>query len=291
MGCEKKRKQATPGSHPPGQPDPALYQQQESMMFRLPQELRLKIYAPLFSSKRLQWSTLAFVRTCRQIRDEISNSWIGQIHLTFKTPQAMLDVLTELPVSTLSKIKHAQVTAKPLLTEPLPGRETICSLLVQGTNNLLMFVNYLTLDELISKSCGWKELYWQCLAKPSVTIYRSTLCDVPGVVLDHDACVVLERDMPSDWIDELPLGTEEEKSLAKEGERGKEMMVVAKRGFGVDYEEKEGSLLLENDIRRDAPGMAWQEIQCINMQAEFPPQWLHVFAVQMGIRTGRLMQM
>lgn len=162
-------------------------------MFRLPQELRLKIYAHLFSSKRLQWSvkrteqatrpksrplqTLAFVRTCRRIRDEIGDSWIGQIHLTFKTPQAMLDVLTELPVSTLSKIKHVQATAKLLLTEPLPGRETICSYLlgamfkllpglrldtltVQGTNNLLMFVNYLTLDELISKSGGWKELYY-----------------------------------------------------------------------------------------------------------------------------------
>ncbi|KAJ4188822.1 hypothetical protein FALCPG4_008497 [Fusarium falciforme] len=106
--------------------------------------------------------------------------------------------------------------------------------------------------------------------KPSVTIYRSTLCDVPGSVLDHNTRVMFEQDMPDDWIDGLPPGTEEDEALTKEGERGKEMMVVFKRGFGVDYEEKEGSPLLENDIRRNAPGMTWQEIHRIDLDSEFP---------------------
>ncbi|WAO92255.1 Hypothetical protein NCS54_00975700 [Fusarium falciforme] len=106
--------------------------------------------------------------------------------------------------------------------------------------------------------------------KPSVTIYRSTLCDVPGSVLDHNTRVMFEQDMPDDWIDGLPPGTEEDEALTKEGERGKETMVVFKRGFGVDYEEKEGSPLLENDIRRNAPGMTWQEIHRIDLDSEFP---------------------
>ncbi|KAL2679301.1 hypothetical protein Neosp_010073 [[Neocosmospora] mangrovei] len=60
----------------------------------------------------------------------------------------------------------------------------------------------------------------------------------------------------------------------KDQEHGEEMMVVVKRGFGVDYEEKEGSPLLEDDIRRDAPGMTWKEIQCIDMEApEFLSKW------------------
>ncbi|KAI8664574.1 hypothetical protein NCS55_00966800 [Fusarium keratoplasticum] len=106
--------------------------------------------------------------------------------------------------------------------------------------------------------------------KPSVKIYRSTLCDVPGSVLDPNTRVVFEQDMPGDCIDGLPPGTEEDEALTKEGERGKEMMVVFKRGFGVDYEEKEGSPLLKNDIRRNAPGMTWEEIRRINMEAGFP---------------------
>ncbi|KAK7398439.1 hypothetical protein QQX98_012190 [Neonectria punicea] len=185
MESEKERQRATPEPRPPSQLDPALYQQKESMLFRLlPQEFHLKIYAHLFSSKRLQWGarkgkeatcprtrprqTLALVRTCRRVRDEIGDTWIGQIHLTFKTPEALLD------------------------------------------------------------------------------------------------------DIPGDWIDGLPLGTEEDETLTKEGERGKEMMVVFKRGFGVDYEEKEGSPFLKRDIRRNAPGMTWQEIRRINLEGEFP---------------------
>ncbi|EEU38720.1 uncharacterized protein NECHADRAFT_83142 [Fusarium vanettenii 77-13-4] len=356
MECDNKRKQAASGSHPPDQPDPALYYQQESIMFRLPQELRLEIYSHLFSSTSLQWTvrkteqasgpkstplqTLALVRACRRIRDEISDSWISQIHLTFKTPEAMLDVLTELPVSTLSKIRHVQVTAKPVLTESPPRRDIFCSyflgsmfkllpglrldtLTVHGTNTVLMCINYLILNHLISGSCGWKELYyitresamigstiegimnrpqpenWQRImnerdgdeTKPTVIIYRPNQCVVSSVILDHDACAVWERDMPSNWLDELPVDTEEEKTLFKDEERGEEMMVVVKRGFSVDYEETEGSPLLEDDIRRDGPGMTWKEIQGIDMEApEFLVRWLLVFAVQMGLRTRRLMR-
>lgn len=37
-------------------------------------------------------------------------------------------------------------------------------------------------------------------------------------------------------------------------------MVLVKRGFGVDYEEKKNSPFLESDIRRDMPGKSWKEI-------------------------------
>lgn len=304
------------------------------MLLRLPQELRLKIYTHFFSSKRLQWDvswgnkapyprtrprqTLALVRACRRVRDEIGDSWIGQIHLTFKTPEAMLDVLTALPVATLSKLRHVRVIAKKFRTVPLPGGAglgfyhvdsmfkllpglRLDTLTVQNTTTKSTHASYENLDKYISKSCGWKELYfismdsailgfpiinvirhpqpahWQRAmeardgveTKPSVTIYRSTLCDVPGSVLDPDTRVLFEQDLPDDWIDGLPPGTSGDEALTKEGECGKEMMVVFKRGVDVDYEEKEGSPLLKNDIRRNAPGMTWQEIRRVNMEAGY----------------------
>ncbi|KAI8665652.1 hypothetical protein NCS56_01001800 [Fusarium sp. Ph1] len=336
MESEKERQRATTESRPPRQPDPAFYEQKDSMLLRLlPQELRLKIYAHLFSSKRLQWGvrkgnkalyprttprqTLALVRTCRRVRDEIGDSWVGQIHFTFKTPEALLNVLTALPVATLSKLRHVRVTTENLMTEPLPGGAGVGfyyldgmfkllpglrldTLTVQDTAAMFMQASYAILDEYISKSCGWKELYyiscesrllgfpimkvirhpqpahWQRAmdardgfeTKLSVTIYRSTLCDVPGSVLDPNTRVVFEQDMSGDWIDGLPPGTEEDEALTKEGESGKEMMVAFKRGFGVDYEEKEGSPFVERDIRRNAPGLTWQEIRRINMEAGLP---------------------
>ncbi|RSL41951.1 hypothetical protein CEP54_015657 [Fusarium duplospermum] len=323
MESDKKIKRATPESHPSSQLDPALYQQKQSMLFRLPQELRLKIYEHLFSSKRLQWhfrktshpmrpestprQTLALVRTCHRVKDEIGDSWVGQIHLTFRTPEIMLDVLTELPVSTLSKIRHVRVTAEPVLTQPPPVRPQtrfyfisallkllpglrLDTLTIQGTSPILTFWGSKILDELISRSCGWKELYyitrevtllgfrhrpvrdhpqpenWQRImddrdgteTKPSITIYRST-----HPIMDDNTSLAFERDMPDDWTAGVTLGTNLNENLFKTIGDRRGIMVVVKGGLGVDYEEKEGSPLLEKDIRSDAPGMTWQEIQYV----------------------------
>ena len=55
----------------------------------------------------------------------------------------------------------------------------------------------------------------------------------------------------------------EDAGLMADGERDKEIMLIAKRGIGVDYEEKKGSPLLKNDIRREMPGKTWKEIRSV----------------------------
>lgn len=220
----------------------------------------------------------------------------------------MLDILMELPVSTISKIRHIRVTAEPVLTMIAPaGRRTeyyfmsallkllpglrLDTLTVYGTGFLLAFEGSRILDELISRSCGWKELYyitreetllgpggppvrsppqpeqWQRImndrdgteTNPSVTIHRST-CPI----MHNNTTMISRRDMPGDWIDGITLNINQHENLNQKIADRRGIMVVVKRGLGVDYEEKEGSPLLEKDIRRDAPGMTWQEIQYIH---------------------------
>jgi hypothetical protein len=46
------------------------------------------------------------------------------------------------------------------------------------------------------------------------------------------------------------------------GERETEVLVVVRRGRGVDYVEKEGSpYLVDGDIRTDMPGKTWKDIK------------------------------
>ncbi|KKP03787.1 hypothetical protein THAR02_04117 [Trichoderma harzianum] len=53
------------------------------------------------------------------------------------------------------------------------------------------------------------------------------------------------------------------------GEIGKEMLVVVKRGRGVDYEEKEGSPYIKaGDIRAAFPGKTWGEIKACDDRIE-----------------------
>ncbi|RMJ14400.1 hypothetical protein CDV36_005952 [Fusarium kuroshium] len=334
METEKERKHASPEIHPPSQPDPTLYQQRQSTLFRLPQELRLKIYEYIFSPKRLQWRfrksgpaarpknkprhTLALIQTCRRVRDDLGDSWLSQVHLTFRKPDIMLDMLTELPVSSLSSIRHVRVTAESVLTQPPPGRTRtelyflsallkllpglrLDTLTVQATSPFLTFAGSEIVDELISGSSGWKELYyitrevtllgyrnptvrrhaqpehWQRMmddrdgteTKPSVTIRRS-----PHLIMDDNTTLISEQDTPGNWTDEITLGANPNFNLYEKRKDKRGIMVVVKRGVGVDYQEKEGSPLLEKDIRRDAPGMRWQEIQYIHDPDPHPDSFI-----------------
>lgn len=68
-------------------------------------------------------------------------------------------------------------------------------------------------------------------------------------------------------------GEDEDATLMGPGEIDKEMLVVVKRGAGVDYAVKEGSPYLpRGDIRRDRPGETWEEIKARN-DRHFSGEW------------------
>ncbi|KAL7910528.1 hypothetical protein GGI35DRAFT_370838 [Trichoderma velutinum] len=61
----------------------------------------------------------------------------------------------------------------------------------------------------------------------------------------------------------------EDPRLMVRGEIEKEMLVVVKRGRGVDYEEKQGSPYIEaGDIRAEFPGKTWGEIKASDDRIE-----------------------
>ncbi|RYP02220.1 hypothetical protein DL764_005900 [Monosporascus ibericus] len=104
------------------------------------------------------------------------------------------------------------------------------------------------------------------LSRPSVTIYRSTVSDCPGSVINANTRARFEQKMPQDTVAQEAFGITEDAGLMADGERGKEVMIIAKRGSGIDYEQKKDSPFIASDIRRDLPGKNWKEIryECID---------------------------
>jgi len=159
-------------------------------------------------------------------------------------------------------------------------------------------VSYHTLDLLIRESSGWKELYylshhstmlayprdgwfsdrtdenpywrrpqpstWQdaLLARDGessgalVTIYRAT-GKGPTVMQSRTR---FDQKVADD-NDPRTFGILEDQGLMAPAEREKEILVIAKRGYGVDYTENPASPLLDGDIRAEMPGMTWSEIK------------------------------
>ncbi|KAL7800322.1 hypothetical protein V8C37DRAFT_364871 [Trichoderma ceciliae] len=307
--------------------------QEESLLMRLPQELRDKIYSYIFSSTRFAsghkytecMSTrrvssaphgLAFLLSCRRAYLEVGKTWLSQVLFCFETPRAMLDKLSKIPLETRSMIRHVRVSGQPLVImfmdddiyyrtyqvlKLLPGlkidRLTVLSYKVAE-------VAYETLDFLVKYSDGWKELHYisqtsafiaykrnlftwggdpdrdRYLREPqpagwqrdledrdgsksgaSVTIYRSTSPHRLGSVM-HAATRVEFTQNLSPGQDIKDFSQEEDSQLLAPGEREKEVLVVVKRGRGVDYEEKQGSpYLARGDIRSEFPGKTWMEIK------------------------------
>lgn len=112
-------------------------------------------------------------------------------------------------------------------------------------------------------------MHWQMLmerrdgvaSSPSVTIYRAKKKAQKGgfgTVLDPSKRVQFVQ---KSW-EGPPNVFRKDKKLMTEGELEKEMLVIVKRGTGVDYEEKKDSPFaeLDPDLRRDYPGMTWHQI-------------------------------
>jgi hypothetical protein len=98
-------------------------------------------------------------------------------------------------------------------------------------------------------------------SNPSVLIYRATISATPGAVLQSDTRKLFTQAFTADQ-DARNFGGVEDAALMRTEEIGKELLVVVKRGDGVDYAEKEDSPHLAiGDIREDLPGMTWMDIK------------------------------
>ena len=115
-------------------------------------------------------------------------------------------------------------------------------------------------------------------SKPSVTIYRAAhpsqrisaagasrllpqaVLPQFGSVLDPNKRVQYEQ-RPRQDPDSQPNVFAADPKLMTGDEQFKELLVIVKRGTGVDYEEKPNSPFLEDDIRAEFPGRSWTELR------------------------------
>ncbi|OAA67921.1 hypothetical protein SPI_00116 [Niveomyces insectorum RCEF 264] len=119
----------------------------------------------------------------------------------------------------------------------------------------------------VPQPAGWQAILDArdgAASQPSVTIYRATDPDRPCSVLHAH----LQAREP--FVQRLAagqtlatFGTTEDAVLMQTGQREREMLVVAKRGQGVDYQEKENSPFLDDDIRKEMSGMTWKQFQAM----------------------------
>ncbi|KAJ7491242.1 hypothetical protein FB451DRAFT_1514938 [Mycena latifolia] len=234
---------------------------------------------------------LALLRTCRQVHAE--------------SPEAMLDKLANIPIATRALIRYARVSGDPLMLswedddayyrtsqalKLLPGL-ALDRLTVLGPRG--REVCYETLDMLVRHGAGWRELYY--LSHDSTFLaYKHEWFAAVG---DPDEHRYLRVPQPAGWQRTLDArdgpasgasvaiyrataprrpGSRPpsrhprrvaDAALMAPGEREKEVLVVVKRGRGVDYAEKEGSPYLDDgDIREAMPGKTWKQIKA--QQAE-----------------------
>lgn len=160
---------------------------------------------------------------------------------------------------------------------------------------------YRELDALINHSDGWKELYYlsndsvmlgfgkfgilagnttrdRDLRAPqpstwsqalvardgptaSVTIYRSMDEAVRGSMISKPSTCQAFADQVAEPGQEFQYGVQSDASLMVPGEKEKEILVVARRGTGVDYKENGTSPMMRNDIRKDWPSMTWGQMR------------------------------
>lgn len=273
-----------------GSPPHVPHHQSQSTLFGVfPPEIRHIIYSQLFLSTRLTYGivdhheqsarlmrpapdTLAILRTCRQAREEIGDSWIGKVLFNFTESRYMSKLLESWPRDVLTKMRRLRVMNDPAIRDmdaievhyPLvPALEMLPGLRL---DNLIVIssglpeLDYMTVSELVQKGDGWKELCYICPdsemlafkfqrnntneisglerqpenwrnilnerdrpdSKPYIRVFRSTSPGVCKSVTNPNTRVVSEQ-------------VEFKEIMGDEEERTKELMVVVRRGHGIDY--------------------------------------------------------
>lgn len=100
----------------------------------------------------------------------------------------------------------------------------------------------------------------------SITIYRSTQADAPGTVTNSCTRQIFEQKVSSPE-DLQQFGVTGDEELLAEKEKGKELLVIVKRGGAATIAEQDRPPYREEwDIRQWAHGMTWAEIRrhCID---------------------------
>lgn len=116
---------------------------------------------------------------------------------------------------------------------------------------------------------AWEEILHQrdgANSGASITIYRSTQIYAPGTVTNSCTRQIFEQKVsyPED-LEQFGI-TEDEELMGEKG-KGKELLVIVKRGGAATIAEQDRPpYRLEEDIRQWAHGMTWAEIrrQCID---------------------------
>ncbi|KAF1934796.1 hypothetical protein EJ02DRAFT_362907 [Clathrospora elynae] len=162
-----------------------------SPLLQLPRELRDEIWELVFNSIRLTFGlrsttshvekylkpaphSLALLRVCRQIHHETRDIWIQRVLFNFEEPQTMLNRLSELPDSTVSKIRHLRLTGSPMMRylkgfddlmyrhesvfQLLPALRLDCLTILAVATTAPAAPEYDAITNLINRGNGWKEL-------------------------------------------------------------------------------------------------------------------------------------
>ena len=90
----------------------------------------------------------------------------------------------------------------------------------------------------------------------SATIFRATQAE-RGTILDPNKREIFRQTCPSEELESY--GLVEDKSLMSSDEKGKELLVVVRRGAHVGIAERDGPPCpIENEIRRWLDGTTWE---------------------------------
>ena len=159
-----------------------------SKLLELPRELRDEIFVIFFASTRLTFGlrhasghgervikpapySLGLVRACQQLNAETRDIWISHVLFNFEDPKTMLNKLSELPDSTVSKIRHMRLTGFPMMRylkgfdDLMYRHDSVFQLLPALRLECLTIVavppaapEYDAITNLIHRGSGWKEL-------------------------------------------------------------------------------------------------------------------------------------
>lgn len=161
-----------------------------SRLLSLPRELRDEIWTYFFNSTRLSFGlrytprhgerfirpaphSLALLRVCHRIHAETRDSWIQRVLFNFEDPQTMLNKLSDIPDSTVSKIRHLRLVGSPMMRylkgfdDLMYRQDSVFHLVPALRLDCLTIVaiapaapEYDAIANLINRGNGWKELLY-----------------------------------------------------------------------------------------------------------------------------------
>ncbi|KAK4127103.1 hypothetical protein N657DRAFT_669037 [Parathielavia appendiculata] len=160
----------------------------------------------------------------------------------FKDPQTMLDKLTAQPIETLSKIRHLTV-GHPLVIAWVSIGNTVTTTVTSPTGWAIGRHNPGGSFSQTTGDRSWKRATGRAESLPS-QIYRAKQPGCYGSALDPSRMVESGQSCAITW-ESQPHIFPADAELMVGDERKKEILVIVKRGDGIDCEEKEP--LIESD--------------------------------------------